>query len=845
MAEFWEGLGVLDPPRQPVAAAPQDEWWQGLGVLDDTAPVQPVAQPPDEVESQIPELGPVPFAPDQTYGGRYVLDAPAFGSDLDQPVAPGLLPEQDPLGFGEIAQGELQPANPFSIINPDARTFADLTPDEQRTYVEQQAIRNAQSPEERQRLIAHSAQQDAARYPGTDPMAPLAGQVAADSEQAEKVAKQIRAIDHGLQVNEFRLKNLQAAGRTEEANKLADHLNRELDERNRLVSQHTFLAGRGDTRYQQLQKQYDKIVGADRELTVPEETVARIEQSINEMPEGPEKDAAFKRLAETKAHNAQVKHDIEKARQRGMTVADSRAYEEAGLDLDRSQMAGGSVTSSVPWRMAETMGQQFFGKISEAAHTAAVELDDPEGAARSQRIRDQIRQHNRLWQVAQERMDMDSPVPMAGAIRQAGAAVGESLLAAQLGGLPTLAGYYSAGSLADSLALADEEGRTGWQKYGPAVAHAGVEGAMTYLGGKVFGAGTGKLADRQASSWVNRAIERGAARYNLGPALSGTAVVFGETFGGAAGEIFEEVTTELQHYLVDKATYGDQYKGAPLGERLWGVVAVSGLAGGGGGLASSKGGVRSSLDNIAKLVEQRERSMQQAKAATDALQAKVDSNAPISRGDLERVGVPSGGTSAASRKKLASDYLNDPKWSTPAQFAESQRRMREQPTSLAEVLSHLSPQRARETPNRAADLTQPERNAVTQEFVQPDAETQEFIPPVTEDAAPTQEPINVQQERQAPLPEAPQEAAGQPAQGETAPEGRQEAERVLEPPAKRPSLYKNTNRDAIPEDMEVDVRAVRLKTGERVAMKQNAKEAVADLQESASLYKKLLDCLKS
>lgn len=56
MADFWEGLGVLD--QQPAAPPQGDEWWQGLGTLD--AP-------------QTPE----PELLDPTFGGRYVATQPS------------------------------------------------------------------------------------------------------------------------------------------------------------------------------------------------------------------------------------------------------------------------------------------------------------------------------------------------------------------------------------------------------------------------------------------------------------------------------------------------------------------------------------------------------------------------------------------------------------------------------------------------------------------------------------------------------------------------------------------------------------------------------------------------
>ena len=49
--------------------------------------------------------------------------------------------------------------------------------------------------------------------------------------------------------------------------------------------------------------------------------------------------------------------------------------------------------------------------------------------------------------------------------------------------------------------------------------------------------------------------------------------------------------------------------------------------------------------------------------------------------------------------------------------------------------------------------------------------------------------------------------------------------------------------DAIPSDVQVEVEAIKRKTGERVKVKQNAKEAYQELESDAALYKQLLNCL--
>ena len=53
------------------------------------------------------------------------------------------------------------------------------------------------------------------------------------------------------------------------------------------------------------------------------------------------------------------------------------------------------------------------------------------------------------------------------------------------------------------------------------------------------------------------------------------------------------------------------------------------------------------------------------------------------------------------------------------------------------------------------------------------------------------------------------------------------------------------NPDAIPKDLQVDVKGVRAKTGEEVTIKQNAREALAEHDSLAERYKSLLECLRA
>jgi hypothetical protein len=59
----------------------------------------------------------------------------------------------------------------------------------------------------------------------------------------------------------------------------------------------------------------------------------------------------------------------------------------------------------------------------------------------------------------------------------------------------------------------------------------------------------------------------------------------------------------------------------------------------------------------------------------------------------------------------------------------------------------------------------------------------------------------------------------------------------------RPTALAKVDSDTIPADMQVTVEAIRGKTGQRVKVKQTAREAIADLDADAKLYKQILGCL--
>jgi hypothetical protein len=64
-----------------------------------------------------------------------------------------------------------------------------------------------------------------------------------------------------------------------------------------------------------------------------------------------------------------------------------------------------------------------------------------------------------------------------------------------------------------------------------------------------------------------------------------------------------------------------------------------------------------------------------------------------------------------------------------------------------------------------------------------------------------------------------------------------------DPPEAPPTAHSDINLDAIPEDASVIIKAIRGRTGEEVSMRRNAREAITEIDDDISLYKKLMGCL--
>jgi hypothetical protein len=328
---------------------------------------------------------------------------------------------------------------------------------------------------------------------------------------------------------------------------------------------------------------------------------------------------------------------------------------ERGLEADPR----GAITGSVPYRAAESAAESFVnrtGSLGAGLTSSALDLIGADDAADSiDQIRASAQGRMDAANVQQAMLDKRGLLgeTLTSAFRGGGAAVGESVLsAASFGGLGGLAAYFGATKYDETLADGGSQSE--------AFTHGAIEGAFTFLGGKLIGAGTGKLAEKIGGGAASETIGSRAAEYIAKkfpiPKWAASATT------GAAGEVAEEAATEVSHYLADVGFGRERWSKDKLLERVLGVVGPSAVAGLlGGGLANTI----ESLDRRYKAVE-----------GVKTLVEKTATNQPVSRGDLERAGIGiKGPSNAESRKEIAREFVEQQNEAPPQSEAvdETQR----------------------------------------------------------------------------------------------------------------------------------------------------------------------------
>lgn len=306
----------------------------------------------------------------------------------------------------------------------------------------------------------------------------------------------------------------------------------------------------------QVQPPADPTYGGEYVASTP-----RFEQPELSLPE--------RMLAEQEARKAQGIDPYQYNLQR------SAEFENEGRDV---------VTGSLPYRTAETALEGAYNKVTSlygGALSTAADAVGLDGAGAEMELLRDVAQGNLAQQgVGQAQLDKRGLLgeTLTGWLRQGGAAVGESIGAGAVGGLPGLATYFGLSSY--DQALHD----TGSQS--EALSHGLIEGAFTFLGGKILGAGTGKLAQKLGGATAGKTLGGETAAYlaKKFPIPKWGA----EAIGGTGGEIVEEASTEAAHYLTDVAFGRETWSPEKFVERVKGVVGPSLVAGGLGGALSAK-----------------------------------------------------------------------------------------------------------------------------------------------------------------------------------------------------------------------------------------------------------------
>ena len=147
-------------------------------------------------------------------------------------------------------------------------------------------------------------------------------------------------------------------------------------------------------------------------------------------------------------------------------------------------------------------------------------------------------------------------------------------------GPAAIAALFSTNAYLDSLATAKADGREGWEKYGPAAATATINAAMAYGISRAIPAGVGAVTGKgTAEGTINRALAKVADRYSFNPALTRLTNVVGKSAGSAGAGIVDMAGQEAAQYLIDRATYGADYSGPTLAERLKQAAISGGVMG--------------------------------------------------------------------------------------------------------------------------------------------------------------------------------------------------------------------------------------------------------------------------
>lgn len=367
---------------------------------------------------------------------------------------------------------------------------------------------------------------------------------------------------------------------------------------------------------------------------------------------------------------------------------DRAAYDEA----NRSWYSLRSEDSlPAPYRALQTGAMNLAGNVAKGVYTVGSELNVP-GATGA---RDSV--SNLMQQFNQQQADLDRQGALGqtatGLARNVGGmlielsalpeAGGESLLSRSA----PLAGYFGANGAVKSLEESDKNGITGPSKHSAATLATAIDAgsAVAMVG---LGTGLGKFVEGMGAEnapLLSKAVGALSDKFSIGKYVSKVGEVGAET----GGQVGVGMATEAAHYMAEVATGQHPYNPAELNDRMLATVLTSAAAGLAGSVLN-----RRSLESVTKGISN---AIENRLNALNKFVAKSDTGGPITRGDLEQIGLPSGGTTSIERTQMGQQLAEEVRQSRhkppeSEQLSETQAASPEAQTNAPQVEASQGPQ---------------------------------------------------------------------------------------------------------------------------------------------------------
>ena len=224
----------------------------------------------------------------------------------------------------------------------------------------------------------------------------------------------------------------------------------------------------------------------------------------------------------------------------------------------------GSLAYRIPQNIATSLGTHF-ASIAGMIESGLAKVAPESVGEFIKQGREDVRNYQRADAARQAELDKQGWLgeSATGVIRSAGSTVGEAAALAPLG-LPGMAAYFG-------LSRASE-GMTDGESPILAGTHGAIDAAWTYLGGKLLGAGTGKLAN-EAEGIGGKAAQWLAQKFRL-PTWTAPLIE------GSGGQAAQAVGQEASNYLADIAAGKHSFNRDDFINRMESAAAQAALVGG-------------------------------------------------------------------------------------------------------------------------------------------------------------------------------------------------------------------------------------------------------------------------